>query len=75
MQLMQFEWQEVQHQVAVLQLYQSPDVSPFVKIENFDFMTVNTKAARAKLVRVLGVVCEADIYQHEHTLAGQVKSY
>ena len=50
-QLMQYEWHEVQKQVAVLELYQSPLASPVVKVESFDFMVLKTDVAQAKLVR------------------------
>ena len=51
---MQYEWHEVQKQVAVLELYQSHRVNPVVKVENFDFMVVKTDVAQNKLVRSRG---------------------
>lgn len=48
-QLMQYEWHEVQKQVAVLERYQSQRVDPVVKAENFDFMVVKTDVAQDKL--------------------------
>ena len=53
-QLMQYEWHEVQKQVGVLELYQSPRANPVVKVENFDFMVVKTHVAQDKLVRSRG---------------------